>query len=139
MVLLSLILVLSSVDMEGFWHSEPDLSEGYASCYFFWENGECAYMESLEEGMLHMGGWVIDGDQLVLFRDGAITLDGIAMGVAFEEHALDFSLHSGKTPTMVVEGEMYYRLSSVPDAEIYSLVPTWGMTTRERDAFSTYD
>lgn len=49
MLIFTVLAAISSLNLTGFWHSEPHMAEGYKSCYFFWDTGEYAFLESIEE------------------------------------------------------------------------------------------
>ncbi len=139
MLLILLLTGLSTVNIVGFWNSQPNLDEGYGSCYFFWDSGEYAHLESLEQGIVQLGDWHLDGDYLVLDRTDAIRLDGSHVNMGEREMTLRLTAPSCKSGRMLLDGESFYRLGEDPDLEIISLVPTFGMSPGERDAFSTYD
>ncbi|MCK4806285.1 MAG: hypothetical protein KAT09_01490 [Candidatus Aegiribacteria sp.] len=139
MFVLILIVAISPDNLTGFWHSEPGLSEGYESCYFFWDTGEFAYLMSIEEGTLYMGDWFIKSDELVLNIWDAMTIGGIPMGIESYEIILEISDPGGIIPRIVLDGEPFYLLNRDPLEAIISLVPTYGMTSSEIEAFSTYD
>ena len=139
MLILAVLVAITPGDLTGFWHSEPDLSEGYESCYFFWDTGEFAYMMSLEEGTLYMGDWIVNGDELVLNIWDATTIGGIPMGIRSFEIALELSASFSKIGCILLDGESFYLLNRDPLEAIISLVPTYGMTGSELEAFSTYD
>ena len=139
MFVLILIVAISSGNLSGFWHSEPNLTEGYKSCYFFWDTGEYAYLRSIEEGTLYMGDWIITNDELVLNMWDAMTIGGIPMGIKSYEITLDLSDPGGIIPRIILDGESFYLLNRDPLEAVISLVPTYGMTSSEIEAFSTYD
>ena len=139
MLLIAVLIAIAPAEMTGFWHSEPDLSQGYQSCYFFWEHGEYAYLESIQEGVVYMGDWYLEGDDLVLIEYDAMMLDGTPLDVDYSEEAFPVSMERGEKAMITFDGDTFYQLSDDPDGEILSLVPTWGMSYDERDAFSTYD
>ncbi len=139
MLIFSLLAVISSFNLTGFWHSEPDLSEGYESCYFFWDTGEYAFLASIEEGILFTGNWFLKGDELVLDLSDAITVGGRAANTRLAEIVIDFSTSSNKSGQISLDGESFFLLDRDPQSAIISLVPTWGMTSSERNAFSEYD
>ncbi len=139
MLILTLIIAVTTGNLTGFWHSEPDLSKGYESCYFFWDTGEFAYLRSIDEGTLYMGDWVITGDELVLNIWDAMTLDGIPMGIYSTETALELIIPAFTSRLMMLNGESFYLLDRNPLNAILSLVPAYGMTGSERETFSTYD
>lgn len=139
MLLIAALLALSPGELTGFWHSEPDLSDGYGTCWFFWEDGRYVHLESLQEGVVHIGDWYVEDGRLVLAAYDAVGLDGSPLSVEYSEYSPEVSMVSGKEARMYVDGEVLYRISDDPEVEIYSLVPTWGMASDERDAFSTYD
>jgi len=139
MFFFTVLAAISSFNLTGFWHSEPDLSEGYESCYFFWDTGEYAFLESLEDGTVFMGNWFLRGNELVLDMSDAMTVGGIPVNVRLSEITLDFSATGNKNHRIALDGEYFFLLESDPQSAIISLVPTWGMTDSESDAFSTYD
>lgn len=140
MMSLLLVLVVAGGNLTGFWHSEPDLSEGYGTCYFFWEDGSYGYLPSIEEGAVYIGEWSATEDGMLLVRTDGILLDGSHyVNVMREEREVSMSLPSCKTDRMLLDGAVYWRLERDPDTAILSLMPTWGMSDSERDAFSTYD
>ena len=137
MLTFTVLIAISSFNLTGFWHSEPDLSEGYKSCYFFWDTGEYAFLESIEEGYVYMGNWFLRGDELVLDLSDAISVGGMPLNVRLAEIALD--LHSTRIVSRLIslDGEYFFLLERNPQSAILSLVPTWGMTDSERNAFSS--
>ncbi len=139
MIVFSLLIATSSFNLTGFWHSEPDLSEGYESCYFFWDTGEYAFFESMEQGYVYTGNWLLKGDELVLKLTDAVTVSGYSVNIRLSETVVDLSSSAGISHRIFLDGEYYYLLDRDPQSAIISLVPTWGMTGSERDAFSTYD
>jgi len=139
MLLLAVLAAITPGGLTGFWHSEPNLTEGYKSCYFFWNTGEYAYLRSIEEGTLYMGDWFITGDELVLNIRDAMTLGGISMGIYSYEIILDLSDPGGIIPRIILDGESFYLLNRDPLEAVISLVPTYGMTSSEIEAFFTYD
>jgi len=139
MLLIAALLAVVPGEITGFWHSEPDLSDGYGSCWFFWDDGRYAHLESLEEGVVYIGDWYVEEGRLVLAAYDAMGLDGNPLSVEYAEYSPDISLAQGKEGRMDMDGEVLYRISDDPEVEIYSLVPTWGMNYDERDVFSTYD
>ncbi len=139
MLIFSVLAVISSFNLTGFWHSEPDLSQGYESCYFFWDTGEYAFLESIEHGTVFTGNWFLKGDELVLDLSDAITVGGMAVNIRLAEIVVDFSTTSNKSSQISLDGEYFFLLDRNPQSAIISLVPTWGMTDSERNAFSSYD
>jgi hypothetical protein len=139
MIILVVLISLTPGDMAGFWHSEQDLDDGYGSCYFFWESGEYAYLSSIDEGTIYMGDWYMTSKQLVLNMWDAILLDGTAVNIRFTEIPLRYIVPEGTEDLILLDGESFFRLDTDPDAAILALMPTWGMSESERDAFSTYD
>ena len=139
MLIFSILAVISSFNLTGFWHSEPDLSEGYESCYFFWDTGEYAFMESIKEDKVYTGTWFFEGDELVLNLLDAVTLGGLSINIRLAETVHDFSHSEGKSTQISIDGEYFYLIDRDPQSAIISLVPTWDMTGSERSAFSTYD
>ncbi len=139
MLILAVLVAIAPGDLTGFWHSEPDLSEGYKSCYFFWDTGEYAYMRSIEQGTLYMGSWIITNDELVLHMWDAMTIGGIPMGIRSIETTFELSSLCGISKLIILNGEPFYLLNRDPSVAILSLVPTYGMTDSEIEAFSTYD
>ncbi|MCK5132479.1 MAG: hypothetical protein KAR40_10070 [Candidatus Sabulitectum sp.] len=137
MLAFTVLIAISSFNLTGFWHSEPDLSEGYKSCYFFWDTGEYAFLESIEEGYVYMGNWFLRGDELVLDLSDAISVGGMPLNVRLAEIALD--LHSTRFVSRLIslDGEYFFLLERNPQSAILSLVPTWGMTDSERNAISS--
>ncbi|NOQ23111.1 MAG: hypothetical protein GQ565_10760 [Candidatus Aegiribacteria sp.] len=137
MLTFTVLIAISSFNLTGFWHSEPDLSEGYKSCYFFWDTGEYAFLESIEEGYVYMGNWFLRGDELVLDLSDAISVGGMPLNVRLAEIALD--LHSTRIVSRLIslDGEYFFLLERNPQSAILSLVPTWGMTDSERNAISS--
>ncbi len=127
---------MSWFDLTGFWHSQPDLSQGYQSCYFFWDTGEYAFLESMKQGTVYTGSWVLNGDELILSLSDAVLLDGISVNIRLSETVVSFSTSGSK---IYLDGECFFLLDRDPQSAILSLVPTWGMTGSERDAFNTYD
>jgi len=67
------MVLMSWFDLTGFWHSQPDLSQGYQSCYFFWDNGEYAFLESMKQGTVYTGSWFLNGDELTLSLSGVLS------------------------------------------------------------------
>jgi len=139
MIVLIAVLAIAPCDLAGFWNSEPDLDEGYGSCYFFWENGEYAYLRSLGEGILYTGEWSITGDRMVLNRWEAMRLDGTPVNMGVREISLVLTEPRGKTGRILLDGDAFYRLGTDPDTEIISLMPAYGMSQSEQEAFSAYD
>ena len=139
MFILAVLVAITPGDLTGFWHAEPDLSEGYGSCYFFWDTGDLAYMMSLEQGTLYMGDWSINDDLLVLNIWNATTIGGIPMGIESFEITLELSGPLTRIGCIFLDGESFYLLNTDPLEAIISLVPTYGMTGSEMEAFSTYD
>jgi hypothetical protein len=139
MLILAVLISIAPGDLTGFWHSEPDLSEGYGSCYFFWPTGEYAYLRSLEEGTLYLGDWFITSDELVLNRCDAVTLSGIPMNMRYLEITLALSIPGGKGGRIILDGESFYLINRDPSEAIIALSPTYGMSESEADAFSSYD
>lgn len=139
MLIVTILVALSSFNLTGFWHSEPDLSEGFKRCYFFWDTGEYAFLESIEEGTVYLGNWFLRGDELVLDLSDAITVGGRAVNVRLAEIALDLYITGIVSRLILLDGEYFFLLERNPQSAILSLVPTWGMTDSERDYFSTYD
>ncbi|MCD4701909.1 MAG: hypothetical protein K8S24_08655 [Candidatus Aegiribacteria sp.] len=139
MFVLVLIVAITSDNLSGFWHSEPDLSEGYKSCYFFWDTGEYAYMRSIEEGTLYMGDWFIANDELVLHMWDAMNIGGSSMGIRSTKTTLELSTICGISRLIILSKRPFYLLNRDPSVAIISLVPTYGMTSSEIEAFSTYD
>lgn len=139
MFILAVLVAITPGNLTGFWHSEPDLSEGYESCYFFWDTGEFAYMKSIAEGTLYMGDWTVTVDELVLNIRDATTLGGIPMNMELHEITLEIINPPGKTACIFLDGESFYLLNTDPLEAIISLVPTYGMTGSEMEAFSTCD
>ncbi len=125
MFVLILIAAISPGNLTGFWHSEPDLSEGYKSCYFFWDTGEYAYMLSIEQGTLYMGDWIITNDELVLQMLNAMTIGGIWMGIRSTETTLELSTICDLSRLIILDGEPFYLLNRDPSVAIISLVPTY--------------
>ncbi len=139
MLLLAVLFAFTPGDLTGFWNSEPDLDDGYGSCYFFWESGEYAYLRSVNEGILYMGDWFLTSDELSLNRRDAIRMDGMPVNMGIREISLTLTVPVGKTGCIFLDGDIFYLLGMDPDEAIISLVPTWGMTASESEAFSTYD
>ena len=139
MLLLAALLTVVPGEITGFWNSEPDLSHGYGSCWFFWEDGRYAHLESLEEGLVYIGDWYMEDGELILATYDAVGLDGDPLSVEYAEYSPNISPLPGEEARMDMDGEVLYRISDDPEVEIYSLVPTWGMNYDERDVFSTYD
>lgn len=139
MILLAVLVALTPGDLTGFWHSESDLSDGYESCYFFWDTGEYACLESIEQGILYLGDWYLAMDELVLNRTDAIGLDGLPINISTGETILSIEVPRGKSGRIVLDGVCFYLLDRNPDQAIISLVPTYHMTATESEAFSTYD
>ena len=137
MLIFTLLVAISSFNLTGFWHSTPDLSEGYKSCYFFWDTGEYAFLESIEEGNVYMGNWSLRGDELVLDLNDAITLGGRAVNVRLAEIELDLYSTVIVSRLISLDGEYFFLLERNPQSAILSLVPTWGMTYSEITALST--
>jgi hypothetical protein len=96
-------------------------------------------MMSLEQGTLYMGDWSINDDLLVLNIWNATTIGGIPMGIESFEITLDLSGTLLRIGCIFFDGESFYLLNSDPLEAIISLVPTYGMTGSEIEAFSTYD
>ena len=138
-VLMMVLVAVSPAELPGFWHSEPDLDNGYETCYFFWENGDYACLESIEDGTLYTGRWYLTRDVLTLELLDAMRMDGTAVSVQAEEIPLTLEAPGGKPGRISLDGEMFYLVSGDPDNAIISLVPTYGMSASESDAFSTYD
>lgn len=138
-ILLMVLLSVSPGELPGFWHSEPNLDNGYESCYFFWENGDYAYLESIEDGTLYTGRWYLTRDVLTLEVLDAMLMDGTAVSVQSEEIPLILEAPGGKTGRISLDEEMFYLIGRNPDNEIISLVPKYGMSPSESEAFSTYD
>ncbi|MCK5841360.1 MAG: hypothetical protein KAH31_04280 [Candidatus Sabulitectum sp.] len=136
MLIFTLLVAISSFNLTGFWHSTPDLSEGYKSCYFFWDTGEYAFLESIEEDYVYMGSWFLRDDELVLDLSDAISVGGMPLNVRLAEIVLD--LYSTRIVSRLIslDGEYFFLLERNPQSAILSLVPTWGMTDSERNAFS---
>lgn len=130
------MVVISWLNLTGFWHSQPDLSQGYQSCYFFWDTGEYAYMESIKQGIVYTGNWVLNGSELTLSLCDAALVDGRSVNIRLSETVVDFSPSGCK---IFIDGECFFLLERDPQSAIVSLVPTWGMTASEREAFSSCD
>ena len=139
MIIMMVIIALTPGDMTGFWHSEQDLDDGYEICYFFWENGEYAYLESIEDGMLYTGIWELSGEQLILDLQNAMLLDGRSVNIRLQETTMTIHVPGGKMGRMLLDGQAFYLLDRDPDMAILSLMPTYGMSESQADAFSTYD
>lgn len=139
MLFLAALLAISPAELEGFWHSEPDLSGGYGSCYFFWEDGGYAFVRSVNEGIVYRGSWRLTSGRLVLSRSGAMRLDGSPVDMGTREISMVLTEPRGKTGRIFLDGDYFYRLAEDPEPEIYAVIPTWGMTSDESNAFSTYD
>lgn len=127
---------MSSFNLTGFWHSEPDLSGGYRSCYFFWDTGEYAFLESMKQSTVYTGSWILKDDELILSLSDAFLLDGTGVNIRLSEMVMDFSPSGRK---IFLDGRCFFLLNRDPQSAILSLVPAWGMTGSERDAFYTYD
>jgi|GEM_PF-3164874 len=139
MLILMLIMTIAPGELTGFWHSEPSLSDGYETCYFFWDTGEYAYLESIDDGVVNLGFWRIGEDALLLERNEAIRMNGTPVKTGIERTALRLLPAGGEEECIILGGESFYRLGRDPQQEIMSLVPTWGMSASESEAFSTYD
>lgn len=139
MLLLAVLIAIAPGDLTGFWNSEPDLDDGYGSCYFFWESGEYAYLRSVNEGIVYIGDWHLASDELVLSRRDAILIDGTPVNMGPREISLTLTVPRGKAGCVLLDGDLFYLLGADPDEAVISLVPTWGMTAAESEAFSTYD
>ncbi|OPL18190.1 MAG: hypothetical protein AVO35_06705 [Candidatus Aegiribacteria sp. MLS_C] len=139
MLFLAALLAMTPAELEGFWNSEPDVSDGYGSCYFFWETGEYAFLRSINEGIVYTGEWYSTADELVLNRREAVRLDGSPVDMGMREISMVLTETGGKNGRIFLDGDAFYRLGDDPDLEILSLMPAWGMSPGERDAFSTYD
>lgn len=139
MLILAVMIAITPGELEGFWHSEPDLSDGYGSCYFFWEDGGYAFLRSLNEGIVYTGSWELTSGNLVLRRSGARRLDGTPVDMGMREISMALTEPRGKPGRIFLDGDVFYQLASEPEQEIYSVIPTWGMTSDESSAFSTYD
>lgn len=136
MLIFTVLAVISSFNLTGFWHSNPDLSEGYKSCYFFWDTGEYAFLESIEEGTVYMGNWSLRGDELVLDLSDAITVGGRAVNIRLAEILLDLFRTDFASRQISLDGEYFFLVERDPQSAILSLVPTWGMTDSERNDFN---
>lgn len=135
MLMFTLLVAISSFNLTGFWHSSPDLSEGYESCYFFWDTGEYAYMESREHGSVLIGNWSLENDKLLLDLLDAVSVEGMPLNIRLNEFVLD--LHTStliSRPIISLDGEYFFLVERDPQSAIKSLVPTWGMTASERFA-----
>jgi len=139
MLFLMIVIGIAPSDLTGFWHSQPDLSEGYESCYFFWDSGEFAHLQSIEEGILYTGDWLIEGDELILVTWDAMRLDGTFLDFSYIETVHDISLYRAKKCRILLDDEFFFLADMNPSEAVISLVPTYGMSNSERDAFSTYD
>ena len=139
MIILAVLIALAPADLTGFWHSEQDLEDGFGSCYFFWDSGGYAYLRSVNEGILYLGDWRMTSDELVLNRRDAMGLDGSPINMGIREITLTLTVPGGKTGLIFLDGDSFYLLNTDTDRAILDLVPTWGMSSDESEAFSTYD
>jgi hypothetical protein len=140
MLVLAVLIAITPGDLNGFWHSEPDLDGGYESCYFFWEDtGAYAHIESPEDGVVFLGDYYMMDDELILEQYDAVLLDGTPFNVNLREISLRLAVPEGKPGRISLDGEYFYLLGDDPDLEILCLMPTFGMSESESDAFSTYD
>jgi len=139
MLAIILCLTITPGELTGFWHSEPSLSHGYQSCYFLWDTGEYAYLESIDKGVVELGSWYLAEDALAFLTDEAIRLNGAPVKIKSMRTALRLVPAGGEENCIILGGESYYRLGEDPLQEFISLVPTWGMSADESEAFSTYD
>ena len=139
MLILALIMTITPGDLTGFWHSEPDLSHGYETCYFLWDTGEFAFVRSIEEGTVFLGTWLCTDEALILDGSNAIGFDGRPVKAKAERIALRLIPAGGEDAMINLGGEPFYLLDTDPMQAIISLIPTYGMTDSESDAFSTYD
>ena len=136
-MIFAVLTVLSSFNLTGFWHSTPNLSEGYKSCYFFWDTGEYAYLKSIEHGTVYTGYWSLRDDELILDLSDAITMDGMCVNIRLAEIVLNLFSIDSVNRLISLDGEYFFLLGRNPGSAILSLLPTSGMTDSERNAFSS--